>query len=235
MQSPAWYRARGFIIAMIYLAGFILGSWMAQPFGLAHMPAFAWIGLRFGSLGPLYALAFATLCMFACFALRAWGSAYLSAPIVWNADANTDTLLVDGPFRFVRNPLYLGNLFMALGFALIATPPGAAIILVGNSLFVAKLSRYESGAMRERFGSLYEVYAREVPSFVPRLTPAYVAGSARGTPLISQGLRSEIFAGTAAFAMALLFILGSRAIPAFYGMLIVGWIVQSFQTRALSA
>ncbi len=235
MQSPGWYRARGFIIAMIYVAGFSLGPWIAQPFGLRHIPTAVWIGLRFGNQGPLWVLAFATLCMFACFALRAWGSAYLSASVVWNPDASTDALLVDGPFRYVRNPLYLGNLFMAVGFALVATPPGAAIILVGNAFFVAKLARHEADTMHARFGRLYEAYARAVPSLVPRLTPAHVAGSVSGTPWISQGLRTEIFAGMAAFAMAIVFILGPRSIPAFYGMLIIGWIMQSVQTRALSA
>ena len=168
--SPRWYRARGFVIAMIYLVGFALGPLLSAPFGLAHMRTFAWIGLRAGTHGPAWVFAFATVCLYLCFALRAWGSAYLSAAIVWDASVRTQALVVDGPFRFVRNPLYLGNLFMALGFALIATPAGAAVILIANAVFMARLSRYESQEMQAQFGSLYETYARSVPALVPRLT-----------------------------------------------------------------
>jgi len=235
MASPWWYRARGFIIASMYIVGFVLGPPLGAPLGLGRIPAFAWIGLRFGSEGPARVLALATLCVLICFLLRAWGSAYLSASVVWNADAKTDALLVDGPFRFVRNPLYLGNLFMALGFASIAPPIGAAIILIGNALFMIRLSSYESDEMRLRFGDLYASYERAVPSLLPRLTPATVAGSSRGTPRVAQGLRSEIFSGIATLAMIAYFVFGHRALPIFYGMLVVGWVAQSLQTRRLSA
>jgi protein-S-isoprenylcysteine O-methyltransferase Ste14 len=81
-------------------------------------------------------------------------------------------LAMSGPYAFVRNPLYVGNFFLGLGVAVIV---GNWIILV---LFLAGFLgiytgtiRGEEKHLREMFGKPYEDYCRNVPSFLPRLTP----------------------------------------------------------------
>ncbi len=144
-------------------------------------------------------LALSPLAALICWVLRAWGSAYLSPAIVWSPDAHADTLYVDGPFRFVRNPLYLGNIFLAAAVGIFATPYGFAFAVIGTAAFGALLSAYEARGMHERFGPVYDAYRRAVPALVPRFTPARIAGAARATPSFAYGLRSELL--TACFVI----------------------------------
>ena len=76
-------------------------------------------------------------------------------------------LIVAGPYRIVRHPIYSGLLFALIGTAVIA---GNLNALVGFLLIlvsvVIKLGREES-ALREHFGEAYADYARRVPALVP--------------------------------------------------------------------
>ena len=76
-------------------------------------------------------------------------------------------LVVLGPYRIVRHPIYSGLLFAIFGTAIIAGNFGALIgfILILVSVLI-KLRREES-ALREHFGVAYADYARRVPGLVP--------------------------------------------------------------------
>jgi protein-S-isoprenylcysteine O-methyltransferase Ste14 len=73
--------------------------------------------------------------------------------------APTTQLAVDGPYRFTRNPMYLGMVLMLAGLALFfGTLPfyGAALgyLLILNSVFCP----YEESKLEEAFGSPYRMY-----------------------------------------------------------------------------
>jgi protein-S-isoprenylcysteine O-methyltransferase Ste14 len=191
--SPWWYRWRFATIGSVYFCGFFFGNLVTGILGLPVVPAVLQWGAALGPNGPriLYGVAF--LFALIAWALRAWGGAYLRPDVVWNADALGDRLLVDGPFRYVRNPLYLGNLFLALAAGLLAPPLGFAIVVVGNVFVALALAGVESRLLRARYGAAYDAYAAAVPALVPRLSPARVEGSVRGAPSLALGLRSEIF------------------------------------------
>ena len=76
-------------------------------------------------------------------------------------------LIVAGPYRIVRHPIYSGLLFALIGTAVIAVNlnalAGFLLILVS---VVIKLRREES-ALREHFGEAYADYASQVPALVP--------------------------------------------------------------------
>jgi len=79
-----------------------------------------------------------------------------------------------GPYARVRNPLYLGNLFICAGLMLAARDPLAAA--VGLAFFFGEyffIIRAEEDFLRRQHGERYEQYLRDVPRWVPRLTPAY--------------------------------------------------------------
>ena len=84
----------------------------------------------------------------------------------------TSALVVEGPYRRVRNPMISGVLCVLLGEAvLFRSDPMlvyAAIFYLANSLWMPLV---EEPALRERFGADYDEYVANVPRWRPRLRP----------------------------------------------------------------
>jgi protein-S-isoprenylcysteine O-methyltransferase Ste14 len=84
--------------------------------------------------------------------------------------AQTDRLVIGGPYRIVRNPMYV---------AVILTIAGQALLLgrwelvlywaVATIAMVGFVKGYEEPHLRRRYGSEYEAYRRAVPGWWPRL------------------------------------------------------------------
>jgi protein-S-isoprenylcysteine O-methyltransferase Ste14 len=93
----------------------------------------------------------------------------------WNP---TQKLVVEGPYRRVRNPMISGVLFCLAGEALLFASPAIAtwwaLFLLGNSIYMPLV---EEPGLRARFGTDYERYCRHVRRWLPRLTPWDPAGS----------------------------------------------------------
>jgi protein-S-isoprenylcysteine O-methyltransferase Ste14 len=82
-------------------------------------------------------------------------------------------LVVEGPYRYVRNPLYDTDLCLILGTGLL-TRRWALVLLA--ALYVAQLALQlplEERELRERFGVPYYRYFELVPRFVPRRRPVH--------------------------------------------------------------
>jgi protein-S-isoprenylcysteine O-methyltransferase Ste14 len=80
-------------------------------------------------------------------------------------------LVVEGPYRYVRNPLYEGDFCLIVGAALL-TRSWALMLLA--ALYLAQLAlqlTLEERELRERFGIPYQRYCKLVPRFVPRRRP----------------------------------------------------------------
>ena len=75
----------------------------------------------------------------------------------------TRAMIEDGPFRFSRNPLYLGLLALYLALALLAPSVWALVLFPAAVILVLwGAVRPEERFLRERFGAVYEDYARRV-------------------------------------------------------------------------
>jgi protein-S-isoprenylcysteine O-methyltransferase Ste14 len=194
-MSSWWYRERGWIIGAFYGLGFLV-TFLPLP-GLITEPAAAVWGAHWGLWG-IYGLFWAgvLLGLFG-WLMRLLGSAYLRGEIVFAPDVQSDRLVVAGPFRFTRNPLYFGNDLLALGIGLFASPLGFAIIVLGNFIFGALLAGEEGQGLSHHYGADYEAYRRAVPPFLPRLTPVAAGADANVTP----SWRSAFFAELFSFAM----------------------------------
>ena len=80
-----------------------------------------------------------------------------------------DYLLQSGPYRYSRNPMYVGELAMWGGWSLLLSSPtvaGAAVLLgVGMSRAVL----LEEAALTTRFGETWKAYAAQTPRWLGRL------------------------------------------------------------------
>ncbi len=189
--SPLWYRMRGTMILLIVFLSFQLAYGLSTYFHQPTQPT-AW-QLAAHSYARFRAiLAIGAFFAIVAFLMRIWGAAYLRAAIVWARDASATQLIVAGPFRYVRNPLYLGNLLALPWIALFIPPVGISILAVGTILFLAALSRYEGEILHRRFATEYERYAQQVPALVPRLFPIAEDPLAPKADW-REGLRSELF------------------------------------------
>jgi protein-S-isoprenylcysteine O-methyltransferase Ste14 len=81
-------------------------------------------------------------------------------------------LVSDGPFRYVRNPIYLAAVPLLLGPCLLystVTIADLAMAFVLSLYFRAVVVRIEEPALRRRIGPSYDEYCRRVPRWIPRL------------------------------------------------------------------
>jgi protein-S-isoprenylcysteine O-methyltransferase Ste14 len=85
-------------------------------------------------------------------------------------------LTVAGPYAYTRNPLYLGSMLMAAGFAVaLLSWPVALLVAVGFTAIYIPVIASEERFLRATFAG-FDEYCRQVPRFIPRLTAARVPG-----------------------------------------------------------
>lgn len=84
----------------------------------------------------------------------------------------TETLVVAGPYRYVRHPLYSGVLALVFGIAFLVDHPfawlGAAALFLW---FEFVLTPFEERELVVLFGTPYETYMAVTPRFLPRRRP----------------------------------------------------------------
>jgi len=80
-------------------------------------------------------------------------------------------LVVRGPYRYVRNPLYDTDMTLIAGTALLTQNWGIVILLLAYIAQLIMQLRLEERELRSRFGESYVRYCQLVPRFLPRLTP----------------------------------------------------------------
>lgn len=104
---------------------------------------------------------------------RVWGSAYLGASTVNSVDMIAGKVIAAGPYRYMRNPLYIGLLCMVIALAFLMPVTGAVFAITLFSIFAMRLTLGEEAFLTAKLGEPYVAYMRAVPRFIPRL---------RGTP-----------------------------------------------------
>jgi protein-S-isoprenylcysteine O-methyltransferase Ste14 len=87
-----------------------------------------------------------------------------------------EQLATTGPYAYTRNPLYLGSLILAVGFAITARNwwIGLALIVIFIAIYLPVI-RGEEVFLGKRFANFAE-YMRHVPRLVPRLSSFDEAG-----------------------------------------------------------
>lgn len=191
------FRFRFYIIVFLYLLGF----WAPWTWTVGHYwpPAStAWLGLSttLAHLGfmrldgaSLLVTGLAILAGLVGAALRVWGTAYLSASVVHSGAMHGDRMMAAGPYRHVRNPLYLGSFFMAISIAILMPPSGAVVFLVLLGFFYFRLILGEEAFLAGQLGPPYLEYKKHVPRLLPSLRPRIPQSAAQpqwGTSLLAE-------------------------------------------------
>ena len=115
-----------------------------------------------------------------------WLRAYAAGYVRKNSE-----LTVTGPYAYTRNPLYLGSMSIAVGFA--AASGRWAIPVVLAALFLAiylPTIFSEEAFLRSEFPD-FDAYAAEVPRLLPRLTPARLGGAAASVATTAASFSRE--------------------------------------------
>ena len=108
-----------------------------------------------------------------------------------------ERVLADGPYRYTRNPLYLGTILHTLGIAVLMQPLAALLAVVLITVFQFRLILREELFLEKQRGAAYLNYKAAVPRLFPSLRPRVPAGGVK--PVWGQAVLGEIyFLGVAA-------------------------------------
>lgn len=157
--------------AILLLPGNVLVLFPALILWATRGTAWAAGGRPASGLAALAAMAFAIPALVLMiwtvrlFATRGGGG----TPAPWDPIAN---LIVEGPYRHVRNPMLIGVILFLLAESLwLASWPlfgWALVFILANAIY---FPMSEEPALLRRYGEPYAEYCRNVPRWLPRLTP----------------------------------------------------------------
>jgi len=114
------------------------------------------------------------------------GGALALASALWFAVAGRGTpapfdapreFVASGPYRYVRNPMYIGAAMVIAGAGLIVGSPAIVLLTVGFLLFFhVFVLVYEEPTLREKFGQSYRDYCARVRRWLPRFRVSASSG-----------------------------------------------------------
>lgn len=147
--------------------------------------------------------------------IRFWGVSWTGSETRTTGTVGGTFLIISGPFAYVKNPLYVGNILIYLGLGIMSFALFPYLQILAIVFFLLQyyfIVKEEEKYLRERFKEEYKDYCKYVPSFFPRLTP-YKNTSVIQPPFsAAAGLRSE-----------------TRSLQAFLGislLLVILWIIR---------
>ena len=146
-----------------------------------------------------FLLVAAILCAFTGAWLRTWGATYLGSSVVKSSDlhsaaapeARSDGILTDGPFGYLRNPLYLGTFLHTLAISLLMPRSGAIFAIVAIGVLQLWLIQAEEAFLSGKLGEAYKAYCALVPRIWPALRRKVAASGL--VPRWGQALVGEVY------------------------------------------
>jgi protein-S-isoprenylcysteine O-methyltransferase Ste14 len=149
------------IVAAVTLPSLLLFRDAPSPFVIAG-------ALRGADAGTAtswgYGIVAAFLALLSIF--RMWAGSILTPQRVMAFKIQVDQLNTEGPYRIVRNPIYLADLSAMCAFAL-CLPWIGLVMPVLFALHYSSIIRYEEVSLSARYGEAYSTYSGEVPRLLP--------------------------------------------------------------------
>jgi protein-S-isoprenylcysteine O-methyltransferase Ste14 len=184
MLGKAWFQWRGFSPVPFFLAYVLL------PAEFVPSAEFTGVMVTF---------------LLACEGLRVWAVGYAGSATRTRGNS-IPSLVQAGPFRWVRNPLYVANIGLYAGCGVLFGFKWLALAcFIYTSIQYHFIVAYEEERLKQTFGEPYVKYQKEVPRWIPRFIPSPTQ-SAHSFDL-AAALRSERSTVIALTVMAALYIL----------------------------
>jgi protein-S-isoprenylcysteine O-methyltransferase Ste14 len=176
MRASAFeFRMRMAIIFLLVAVGF-WAPW-AGPGGVGRRtPLLEWMALELSRAGLMsFTSAIAAVIVLSSViagiaaVFRVWGTAWLGHSTVNSFEMRGGAVMASGPYRFVRNPLYIGTWCLIAAIAFVMPASGALVCMVLLTVFLLRLILAEEEYLTAQIGEPYVAYRRAVPRLLPRL------------------------------------------------------------------
>lgn len=143
-------------------------------------------------------------------AIRFWAAGHL---------LKTKELITSGPYRYTRNPLYLGRLLILTGLCVMCRLPHNAnwiLLAAGYGVFflyyMPRKERVEPARLRAVHGDAYDRYFKAVPALLPTFRP-YAGGSNLGWSSDRMVRNREVWMVVGILAITLFLLWRSHELP----------------------
>lgn len=143
-------------------------------------------------------------------AVRFWAAGHL---------LKTKELITSGPYRYTRNPLYLGRLLILTGLCVMSRLPYYAnwmLLAIGYAIFflyyMPRKERVEPARLRAVHGDEYDRYFKAVPALFPRFRP-YASASNLGWSSDRMIRNREVWMVVGLVVIALFLLWKSHELP----------------------
>jgi len=190
------YRMRMAIMFVLVAVGF-WAPWTGSVDVGGRTPLLEWMALEIGRTGLLsFTSAIAAVIVFASViagiaaVFRVWGTAWLGHGTVNSFEMRADAVMESGPYRYVRNPLYIGTWCLVAAIAFVMPVSGALVCMALLSVFLLRLILGEEAFLAARIGAPYLAYRRAVPRLFPRVRTNLARGAQ--TPRWGRAILAEI-------------------------------------------
>ena len=126
--------------------------------------------------------------------VRLWGVAYAGSLTRVTGNVGAPEVIVSGPYSYVRNPLYIGNLLIYTGIGIMSNALFPWLPLLAVVWFVFQYYQIillEEEFLEKEFGELYLQFKYDVPRLIPLLSPYVNPIQSIQHPDWEKALRSE--------------------------------------------
>jgi protein-S-isoprenylcysteine O-methyltransferase Ste14 len=174
--SALEFRLRMMIQFIIIILGFwapwtLIGAW-----NLRRISTLQWLALKLFHTGLMsFGAASSAVIVAGALAagagawLRVWGAASLGYAAVHDGQMQGGGLVAAGPYRHVRNPLYLGGWLVFLALVLLMPLSGALVAPILITVHFLRLILGEEAFLSAKLGEAYREYLARVPRLMPSL------------------------------------------------------------------
>ena len=186
-SSPIDFRFRFWIILALYLLGFF-APWQRYFAQFRGPRLWSWLALELFSTNRVTSqqafvlvLAAAIALAIAGAVLRVWGTAYLGSETVTAGAMRAAEVVADGPYRFLRNPLYVGMWLTGAAVSILMPWTGGLFFIVALAAFSLRLIAVEERYLTAQRGEAYRAYRANVGRPLPKFT----------SPLPASGVKPQ--------------------------------------------